>query len=179
MDKNNRYFVRAVHGPIAPTTVLIDNADDTLSDPGTGLTWLAKPEGPMTWSAALDYCQKLSKAGYSDWRLPHAHELISLIDYTRSNPATDADRLNLKSLKTMQKVSNPDTPNQEYLPDTRLGFWTATVFASSLEAAWVVDFKLGSTWERPPHHRYYVRPVRGEFTLGYLPEILLKETLRP
>ena len=40
-------------------------------DPPTGLMWAAKDNGKdITWGNAMKYCQALSLAGYSDWRLP-------------------------------------------------------------------------------------------------------------
>lgn len=45
----------------------------------------------MNWQAALAYVQTLNAQGYlgySDWRLPNAKELQSLVDYTRSPDTT-------------------------------------------------------------------------------------------
>ncbi len=48
------------------------NGDATMSDKDTGLMWLynANPCGKKNWSDAVDYCNNLTYAGYSDWRLP-------------------------------------------------------------------------------------------------------------
>lgn len=48
------------------------NGDVTMSDKNTGLMWLynANPCGRKKWSDAVAYCNKLTYAGYSDWRLP-------------------------------------------------------------------------------------------------------------
>ena len=42
----------------------------------------------MDWPAALEYAEGLDLAGHSDWRLPNAKELQSIIDYTRSPDTT-------------------------------------------------------------------------------------------
>ena len=42
-----------------------------------------------TWKEALSYCENLTYAGYSDWRLPNRNELASLINYDNVSPASD------------------------------------------------------------------------------------------
>lgn len=65
-----------------------DNQNATLTDNATGLTWQQADSGSgMDWQAALNYCEALNLAGSSDWRLPNAKELQSIVDYSRS-PAT-------------------------------------------------------------------------------------------
>ena len=54
----------------------------------SGLAWTEKPERISSWKEALAYCENLYYAGTSDWRVPNIHELISLADHKRSNPAT-------------------------------------------------------------------------------------------
>jgi len=56
----------------------------------TGLIWeddKQNTNNTFTWSSALSYCNSLSLAGYSDWRLPNINELSSIIDYDKFNPA--------------------------------------------------------------------------------------------
>ena len=66
---------------------LVDNNDQTVTDNATGLMWM-KQNGEQsdgdyqfTWAEALDYCENLTLAGYSDWRLPDVKELQSIVDY--------------------------------------------------------------------------------------------------
>jgi hypothetical protein len=47
----------------------------------------AGSDSGMIWEQALGYAESLVLAGHEDWRLPHAKELQSIVDYTRS-PAT-------------------------------------------------------------------------------------------
>ena len=63
----------------------VNNADGTVTDYATGLTWQQKDSGDgMYWEDALSYCENLELAGRDDWRLPSAKELQSILDYTRS-----------------------------------------------------------------------------------------------
>jgi len=43
----------------------------------------------MLWQDALASCEGLSWAGHTDWRLPNANELTSLVDDHTSSPASD------------------------------------------------------------------------------------------
>lgn len=65
-----------------------DQGDGTVTDYATGLMWAQMDSGVgMDWEAALLYAETSELAGHTDWRLPNAKELQSLVDYTRS-PAT-------------------------------------------------------------------------------------------
>ena len=67
----------------------VNNNDGTLSDEATGLMWQQADSGVgMEWEEALAYAENLELAGYSDWRLPNAKELQSIVDYGRSPDAS-------------------------------------------------------------------------------------------
>ena len=89
-----RQFVRYVRGnPKYGVNDFADNGDGTVTDRATGLTWQKADSGkPMSWKEALAYAQALTLAGRSDWRLPNAKELQSLVDYTRAPDATSPAR---------------------------------------------------------------------------------------
>jgi hypothetical protein len=44
----------------------------------------------MDRSEALEYCEDLTLVGNGDWRLPDAHDLQSIVDYSRSPDATSS-----------------------------------------------------------------------------------------
>ncbi len=68
-----------------------DLGNGTIMDEATGLTWMKADSGEgMDWRAALEYAETMEFAGYSDWRLPSAKELQSIIDYGRSPDTTDS-----------------------------------------------------------------------------------------
>ncbi|MGJ8656641.1 MAG: Lcl domain-containing protein [Akkermansiaceae bacterium] len=72
-----------------------DNGDGTISDVATGLTWMkADSEQGMDWPTALKYAADMELAGHSDWRLPNAKELQSIVDYTRSPDTSDSAAIN-------------------------------------------------------------------------------------
>ena len=65
------------------------NSDGTVSDAATGLQWQQKESGKaLTWQQALAHCEGLKLAGKTDWRLPNAKELHSIVDYTRAPKVT-------------------------------------------------------------------------------------------
>ena len=67
----------------------VDNGNGTITDNATGLMWLQADSGSaMSWQDALAYAEASTASGYSDWRLPNAKELQSIVDYTRSPDTT-------------------------------------------------------------------------------------------
>jgi len=74
-----------------------DNGDGTVTDNITGLMWQQSPdtdgdgdidaEDKLNYAAAGTYCQNLTLAGYTDWRLPDIKALYSLIDFRGVDPS--------------------------------------------------------------------------------------------
>lgn len=92
----------------------LENGDGTVTDRATGLTWQQVDDGTgRNWRQALAYCAALQLAGASDWRLPSAKELHTIVDYGRA-PATDRTA----ALAPPLKASSPE-----------LYFWTATTIS--------------------------------------------------
>ncbi len=88
-----KYTVRFVRGNIEyGKNNLKDNDNGTISDLATNLVWQeTDSERPMSWEEALIWAQQKNQEnylGYSDWRLPNAKELQSILDYSRSLQAT-------------------------------------------------------------------------------------------
>jgi hypothetical protein len=84
-----KYYVLYVRGNTAyGTNQFVDNGDSTITDGATGLMWMKNDNGAgILWENALSYAEGFEYVGYTDWRLPNAKELQSIVDYTRS-PAT-------------------------------------------------------------------------------------------
>jgi len=108
--------------------------EEVVTDLATGLMWKRCSEGQsgvacgtgsasgLTWSAALTEANNATHAGFSDWRLPNAQELLSLVETGCGNPAINT-------------VAFPATPSSL--------FRSSTTFAPGATGAWDVDFNLG------------------------------------
>src|ERR1039457_4653090 len=103
-----------------------NNGDGTVTDNITGLMWQqAVPSATYTWALAVAYCSTtLTLAGYSDWRLPSAIELMSIVDLGQSNPSINGTYF-------------PSTPSTV--------FWSSSPVAGSPSLAWYVPSYLGNT----------------------------------
>ena len=133
-------FMYMVLPGVSAAGSLTDNGNGTVTDSGTLLTWQQGGNGPMTWAAALTYCEGLILAGGQyDWRLPNIKELGSLADDSRVNPAIDP-------LFTSTISS---------------GYWSSTTVASSTSNAWNVNFSYGYSPFSYKTSSNYVRCVRG------------------
>lgn len=87
-------YVRAVRGDRYGMNNFVDNGDGTITDKATGLMWAQVDDGvKLDWENALEYAEKSELAGYTDWRLPNVKELQSIVDYSYSPTATDADKV--------------------------------------------------------------------------------------
>ena len=67
----------------------VDNGDGTVTDNNTRLVWQKLDGGEMTYEKAVAYCDSLTLAGYTDWRLPTGIELFSINNHGKLNPAID------------------------------------------------------------------------------------------
>jgi hypothetical protein len=66
--------------------------DDIVIDHQTGLTWLRDyvPGGKRSWQESVDSAAALDVRGWK-WRAPTIKELLSIVDYERSDPAFNTD----------------------------------------------------------------------------------------
>lgn len=84
-----KFYARYTRGAVYGKSAFVDNGDGTITDRATGLMWMKTDSGKgMNWRSALQYAENLNYAGYSDWRLPNAKELHSILDYSRSPDTT-------------------------------------------------------------------------------------------
>ncbi|WP_309380130.1 DUF1566 domain-containing protein [Cerasicoccus frondis] len=83
------YYVRGGEG--YGQNSFTENGDGTVTDSATGLMWQQDDSGAgMIWEDALAYAEDLELGGYTDWRLPNAKELQSILDYSRSPDTTSS-----------------------------------------------------------------------------------------
>ncbi len=119
-----KYYVLYVRGNITyGDNKYVDNGDGTITDSATGLMWMKNDNGEgILWENALSYAEGFEYAGYTDWRLPNAKELQSIVDYTRSpattNSATIAPMFNCTSITN--EAGETDYPF----------YWSNTTFSS-------------------------------------------------
>lgn len=108
-------------------------------DRRTKLTW---QQGivplDVNWDEATAYCRNLNLQG-GGWRLPTMKELQTIVDYTRSSPAIDADAF-------------PGTPS--------LPFWTSSTTHGRPELRLLVFFGRGNTNGYLTTTRWRARCVR-------------------
>jgi len=122
------FFVQCVRGNTEyGKNDFANNGDGTITDRATGLMWPQSDSGlGMNWNDALSWVQKKNTEnylGHSDWRLPNAKELQSIVDYTRSPDATNSPAID--PLFTCTTVTNE--AGQADYPF----YWTGTTHVSS------------------------------------------------
>jgi hypothetical protein len=142
-----RFHVRAVRNITASTTVanpFTDNADGTIKDNLTGLTWQKVPNtATLTWEQALVYAEGLTLGAASDWRLPNIKELESIND----------ERIVTPSVSTT------------YFPAIGVkNYWSSTSLPNQTTRAWYLSTQFGITTYELKTVPLYVIAVRGAST---------------
>ena len=115
---------------------------DTVVDSASGLMWQDSSvveSREVLYGEANTNCKRLSLAGHDDWRLPTVHELQSIVDLTRYDPAIQ---------RGFHFVASES-------------YWSSTLYADDKVRAWNIDFKSGSTQNSRHSYDFYVRCVRG------------------
>jgi len=148
-------------GLSSPDTEFTDNKDGSVTHKRTGLVWQRCAVGQtwtgLTCSGTADiytYDQSLaltsSFAGHSDWRVPNANELASIVKYDAVNPAINTTLF-------------PNTPIDM--------FWSSSPNVGNSNYAWNVYFNYGSVYNYYRHYSLPVRLVRASQSIGYWPSI--------
>lgn len=129
--------LRCVSGNQRPAQVFVDNGDETITDSNTGLLWMKCTQGlsgptctnptpasfdNLDWNAAGFACENLNFAGRTNWRLPNANELLSIVDSTQA-------------AAPFIKPIFPNTDNNMY--------WSSTTYDANKGFAMFVDFMFG------------------------------------
>lgn len=127
------------------------NADNTVTDNTTGLTWMRCSLGQTGndcrggWVRKFSWAKALNEVAnnYSGWRLPNIKELSSIVELRCENPAINATIF-------------PNTQSNAY--------WSSSPLVYPGDYAWAVSFGVGAsgTWRKDDRNtRYYVRLVRS------------------
>ena len=145
---SKRIHVRAVRYTVPvslPEQQYINNADGTITDQYTGLTWQrVLNSGTMTWENALKYAENFTLGGYTDWRLPNIKELQSLNDERFRTPLLDT------AFFVLGSAAN---------------FWSSTTTSNQSARAWYNSFATGITTYEDKLILLNVICVRGKSTL--------------
>ena len=129
IDTKRKFCARCVRGEPLKTGAynpFVVDSQRVVKDLGTDLEWQGCSAGQsgdtcntgtatkMTWKEAPAYCESLTWAGHSDWRLPNAFELQSIVDYNKEDPSIDS-------------TAFPHTPSD--------WFWSSSTQAPSSQTA--------------------------------------------
>ena len=131
----------------------------TVLDNLTGLVWTRNASNSgITWADAITTCSALaltSYGGYSDWRLPSAHELFSLIDFAYKNPAL--------SNTSGAGIWTEGEPFNGVPSSGTAYYWSSTPDAHTTTPnnRMAVSLGFGDVISLPNGDPYYVWPVRG------------------
>ncbi|WP_061223499.1 DUF1566 domain-containing protein [Leptospira weilii] len=132
--QGNNINLRCVSGNPIPAFSFLDLLNGTVRDQNTGLLWSQCSEGQagvgcigasldLDWFAALNACNVLNLAGRTNWRLPNANELLSIVDFNNNNPAINAGFFS-------------NTPNSAY--------WASTTYENNTNFAVGISFSDGA-----------------------------------
>lgn len=124
--QDKTFFVKYVRGNSSyGVNDFVDNGNGTISDNATGLMWMQNDaENPLLWGEALTYAEGFEFAGHSDWRLPNAKELQSLLDYTRAPDITNSAAIDPLFNCTEITNENGELDYPSYWTSTTHANWT-------------------------------------------------------
>jgi hypothetical protein len=117
-----------------------DDSKQVVYDSKTNLMWQDDESAKSVtknWQGAIEYCQNLNFAGYSDWRLPRLEELRTIVD-----------------------KNNSPTIKSEFKNTASDGYWSSTPNSRYSDYAWYIYFRGGSEYYDPKDTNYNVRCVR-------------------
>ncbi|WP_201353643.1 DUF1566 domain-containing protein [Hydrogenimonas urashimensis] len=127
---------------------LRNESQGVVLDTRTNLMWQDDAlVGGKTWKEAIDYCENLDLAGYTDWRLPNFNEYDSLIDTERNNPALSP---------VFENVAT----------DVYDKYWTSTTYMDENKTkAWTLQTRNGWNYQSEKSENdgsLFIRCVRGK-----------------
>jgi len=131
-------FVRCVRGGSGyGENDFVNNGDGTITDQATGLMWTtADSASTMDWPDALAYAESATIAGYSDWRLPNAKELHSIVDYSRAPDHPGSAALRTAAIDPIFSVTEEEN-----------WCWTSTSLGDAPDTAIYIAFGRGTAYD--------------------------------
>ena len=116
--------------------------ESTVSDSSTKLQWEDGENvkaSRKNWDYAKTYCRNLVLDGKYDWRLPNKDDLLTIIDFSKSNPAIKED--------VFKNIAS------NY-------YWSSIPNAALSNYAWYISFDTGLIGYSKKRNMEYVRCVR-------------------
>lgn len=111
--------------------------DGFIFDTRTGLLW--HPDNlELDWQSAKLHAQNCKDLGIV-WRIPEIWELLSIVNYNMSKPASEIDEMKADI------------------------YWTAQNYIASNGGAWVVNFDFGSLYIYNKSYKNWLRMVSGVY----------------
>ena len=109
----------------------------------------------MNWENALDHAENLEIAGYTDWRLPNAKELQSIVDYSRS-PSTHNSAAIGPIFQTTSIIDESGNDNYPF-------YWTSTTHENLQNGGSAVYVAFGEAlgWIENPSGDFELMDVHG------------------
>jgi len=138
-----RYMILSFMVLLANTSIFANetNKSSVVTDKIHAIYWqdnLSSQKSSEDWDDAIEYCDKLVLNSIGKWRLPTFNELLSIVDYTRVNPAIN--------------------PIFEYVNEGT--YWTSRDFSATTSRAWNIDFRTGKTYYSYKTTNHSVRCVK-------------------
>jgi|GEM_PF-2202367 len=98
------------------------------------------PASYCNTEAFVNRVNKVGLCGHTDWSIPHREVLLSIVDYSRQQPAIDIN----------------------YFPNNIGGwYWSSSPSANNSNNAWLVSFYLGGILSTPRDSARRIQLVRG------------------
>ncbi|WP_314071057.1 DUF1566 domain-containing protein [Campylobacter showae] len=126
-----------------------DDAKNVVTDSVYKLMWQDGEEiFKGDYDEAVKYCENLSFAGFSDWRLPTINELISITDKNKFSPAINKAFKHIMYKKVTQSSINYDK------------YWSLAKLVNGSSLVWTVGFRSGFVYLQTPSDSLFIRCVR-------------------
>ena len=123
------------------------DSSDVVVDNNTGLTWEKSPSiDAYMWDNRATHCNELNSSNYggkSNWRVPNPLELLTIVNNSTYNPATNSN------------FTGMPTEDSTYL-------WTNNEYKSNTSYAYFFSPSYGWDWDEDKTNTYKVLCVSGE-----------------
>lgn len=125
-----------------------DDSAKIVSCTDTNLMWqdseeVKKDTNKKAWKDAVNHCEDLVFANYSDWRLPNVRELQSIVDDKKYNPSIKDGFINVEPKDYWSSTNDASHP-------------TTNTYA------WNIGFKEGDSSPDGKNSTNFIRCVRGK-----------------